>query len=109
MENLVIKRNISESFALWTQRITDCKSSGKLTSEWCAENGINVKTYYYWHNKIRKMVEQQNTSFYEIPRAQMEERIKPAATIHIADMKADIYPGADSETIRAICTVFRTC
>lgn len=109
MENLVIKRNSPETFALWTQRITDCKSSGKLTSEWCTENGINVKRYYYWHNKIRKMVEQQNASFYEIPRMQTEERIKAAATIRIADMEADIYPGADSETIRAICTAFRTC
>ena len=109
MENLVIKRNSSETFALWTQRITDCKSSGKLTSEWCDENNINVKTYYYWHNKIRKVVEQQNTAFYEIPKIQTEERIKPAATIHVADMEADIYPSADIETIRAICTAFRTC
>jgi len=44
MEALAVRRNNPETIALWTRRISDCKNSGKHTSEWCNENGVNVKT-----------------------------------------------------------------
>ena len=108
MESMVVKRNNPEMIALWTERITECKSSGKHTPEWCSEHGINVKTYYYWHNKIHKMVKQQNT-FYEVPQKPAGYSDKPAATIRIAGIQADIYSGADAETIHALCTALRRC
>ena len=95
--------------ALWTQRITDCKNSGRRTPEWCAENGINVKTYYYWHNKIHKLVAQQQTSFYEIRQPAGINEISPAATIRTTGLEADIYPGADARVILAICEALKKC
>ena len=62
MEMLTVKARNPDDVALWTKRITDCKNSGLRPGEWCAENGINVKTYYYWHNKIHKLVNQQTES-----------------------------------------------
>ena len=109
MEALAVRRNNPEIIALWTQRISDCKNSGKHTSEWCTENGVNVKTYYYWHNKIHKMVVQQQTAFYEVPQQQTGDLGKPAATIRISGIQADIYSGADAETIQAICTALKRC
>ena len=47
MEAIVKKRNNPEMIALWTERIADCKNSGKSAQEWCEQNGINIKTYYY--------------------------------------------------------------
>ena len=35
----------------WTQRIKDCRSSGQSVKSWCAGNGINTKTYYYWEKR----------------------------------------------------------
>lgn len=48
------RRIPEENLARWIQRITECKNSGLTTQEWCTENGIGIKRYYYWHSKIRK-------------------------------------------------------
>jgi hypothetical protein len=107
MEMLTVKARNPDDVALWTKRITDCKNSGLRPGEWCTENGINVKTYYYWHNKIRKLVNQQ-TEFFEIPTAPSRHDV-PSATIRIGLMEADIYPGADAEVIKAVCQAMKTC
>ena len=47
MEAISVRRHNPETVALWTRRITECKNSGKLTGDWCTENGINIKIYYF--------------------------------------------------------------
>ena len=39
---------------MWSETIKVCTSSGLTVSEWCRNNGINVKTYYY---RLRKVSE----------------------------------------------------
>lgn len=107
MEMLTVKTRNPDDVALWSKRITDCKNSGMRPGEWCKENGINVKTYYYWHNKIRKLVSQQ-TEFFEVPAAPGRRDV-PSATIRVGIVEADIYSGADAEMIRAICKALKTC
>ena len=107
MEMLTVKTRNPDDVALWSKRITDCKNSGMRPGEWCEENGINVKTYYYWHNKIRKLVSQQ-TEFFEVPAAPGRRDV-PSATIRVGIAEADIYSGADAEMIRAICKALKTC
>jgi hypothetical protein len=107
MEMLTVKTRNPDNVALWSKRITDCKNSGMRPGEWCAEHGINVKTYYYWHNKIRKLVNQQ-TGFFEVPTAPCRHSV-PLATIRVGTAEADIYPGADVEVIRIICQALKTC
>lgn len=107
METLTVKTRNPDDVALWSKRITDCKNSGMRPGEWCEENGINVKTYYYWHNKIRKLVSQQ-TEFFEVPAAPGRRDV-PSATIRVGIAEADIYSGADAEMIRAICKALKTC
>lgn len=107
METLAVRTRNQDAVALWTRRITDCKNSGLHTGDWCAENGINVKTYYYWHNKIHKMVNQHN-GFYEIPVASGNRGV-PAVTIRIGVMQADIYSGADYGTIQSVCRAMKAC
>ena len=31
----------------WSEMVKDCRSSGLTVQQWCAANGINIKTYYY--------------------------------------------------------------
>lgn len=109
MESLVIKRNSPEMITLWTERISECKASGKTALVWCEENGINVKTYYYWHNKIRKMVENQSPSFYEVPKTQSSVSGNPEATIKINGINVDVYSGASIETLSSIFAALKIC
>ena len=37
----------------WTNVIRACQSSGQTVVSWCAENGISIKSYYYWLRKLR--------------------------------------------------------
>lgn len=41
-----------ERLDTWTTRIMDCRSSGMSVRNWCQENGLNEKTYYYCHGSI---------------------------------------------------------
>ena len=38
----------------WEARIAAQQASGMTVQKWCAENGINPKTYYYHLRKFRK-------------------------------------------------------
>ena len=37
----------------WAAMVSDCQTSGKKVEEWCAENSINVSTYYKRLNVLR--------------------------------------------------------
>ena len=37
---------------IWRERVMACRSSGKTIVDWCEENGINLKTYYYWQKRV---------------------------------------------------------
>ena len=37
---------------VWRERVMACRSSGKTIVDWCQENGINLKTYYYWQKRV---------------------------------------------------------
>ena len=36
----------------WSARIAECRTSGKSVKAWCSEQGIPIKTYYYWEKKF---------------------------------------------------------
>ena len=38
----------------WEQQIEEQKTSGLSVQEWCEQNGINPKTYYYHLRKVRE-------------------------------------------------------
>ena len=35
----------------WEKQVIDCRSSGLTVQEWCRQNGVNDKTYYYLREK----------------------------------------------------------
>ena len=37
----------------WIEIIRECRSSGQTVKSWCAEQGINQTSYYYWLRRIR--------------------------------------------------------
>lgn len=40
----------------WTEMVKRRNESGMTVSEWCKENGINLKTYYYRLKRVRQAV-----------------------------------------------------
>ena len=50
----IVKKQVQK--AEWAERIQRCSESGLTVSEWCRQNSINPKTYYYHLRKIRKEI-----------------------------------------------------
>lgn len=38
----------------WAEMIHTCKSSGLTTVEWCRQNDIGIKTYYYRYKRVKE-------------------------------------------------------
>ena len=38
----------------WTQVIRECRSSGQKVKDWCNDNDVDPKKYYYWLTQVRK-------------------------------------------------------
>lgn len=38
----------------WVEIIEACNASGQNKSEWCRENGISLRQFYYWQKKLRE-------------------------------------------------------
>ena len=55
MDEIAIVKKQAQK-AEWTEKIRKCSESGLTVSEWCRENGINLKTYYYHLRKLRKEI-----------------------------------------------------
>ena len=112
MEQKLIVRD-SGKLQLWAQRISECKASGKPATEWCRENDINLKTYYYWHRRLIRSYETANETepyFYDVSRSNPFHRnSRLVATMRIKAASVDVFEGADSETLESIVRALQVC
>ncbi len=111
MEQSLQKFNAKQNLLKWSERIASCRNSVMSVREWCKVNGIPPSTYYNQQRKVFEAVKsaeenKDKTQFAEIC---MPQRGTPTVTIRIGDAEADIYPGADEETIRTIIRVLKSC
>ena len=98
-----------ERLDTWTTRIMDCRSSGMSVRNWCQENGLNEKTYYYWQRRLfQSLSAQQEGRFAEItPMTRPSAEV--AVTVRIAGAEADIHSGADAETVGMVLRMLKSC
>lgn len=38
----------------WTKIVTECLASGMNKTAWCREQGISVKSFFYWQRRLRE-------------------------------------------------------
>lgn len=108
MEQGLQKLNADQRLAVWTQRIADCRSSGKSVKNWCQENDISEKTYYYWQRRIFKIAqEQQEMEFAELHSFRPVSPV--AASVEISGMNVQVYAGADEPTLSALFRALSSC
>ena len=51
-EIVMVKKNVRQQE--WKRQIEEQRTSGLSVQEWCKQNGINLKTYYYHLRKGRE-------------------------------------------------------
>ena len=112
MEHSLQRLNAAQRVQIWVERITECRSSGKSVRTWCREHEISEKTYYYWQRKLyQQMITTAETVRYAEITCQ-EERVPntdATAKVSLSGATVEIYPGADTQMIRAILQTLRTC
>lgn len=99
-------------FKQWSKIIQDCQSSSLSITEWCKQNDIGAKTYYYWLRKIRK----KSCEMTELPVPVIKQPIVPLqlslrdsykspaslVTIRFGSASIDIAEGASQTTIETV-------
>ena len=87
----------------WAEQIEARRASGMTVQNWCAENGMNVKTYYY---HLRKVREQCVESVPEIVPLTMPQQ---TGSIHIEKNGLQISLPADISKETLIALVQELC
>ena len=103
MEGISLVDAKHESYLqLWRGRVMECRSSGKSVAVWCKENGINIKTYYYWQKQVWD--HEINTMAPDQPRlpspVQFAEISVPAGAISGGDPDIVLHQGSWTVEIR---------
>ena len=82
----------------WAGQIEAQRASGMTVRQWCAENGINVKTYYHRLRRVREQCVESMPSIVAVPLPQQSR------DIHIEKNGVQITLPADipSETLMAL-------
>ena len=84
----------------WASIITECSQSTLTKLEWCRQNGVNIKSYYYWQRKLRNEALQDSGNlpapgtFTEVTVRSAQKTDIPsdgvAAVLHKSDMHIEI-------------------
>lgn len=103
----------------WSQIVQECRNSGNTAVKWCAENDINIKTYYYWQRKVCNAVcneleisNSQNAgnnlpvfSEVKIPATKTSEI---AITLNLNNISLQIHNGADAPVIAQTLRILKS-
>ena len=96
----IVKKQVQK--AEWTERIRKCSESGLTVSEWCRENGINLKTYYYHLRKLRKEI----CEHIPVPVMTVPEECH-SVKISIGEVTAEISEGISEQMMTTLIRAMR--
>jgi putative transposase len=101
----------------WTQIIRECRSSGMSVRDWCIENNVGEKKFYYWQRRVRgeafeslKKNEIQNqTNFVQLPihndSLKTVPSFKPDIVMHIGNNILELSNTVSEELLSKVLKV----
>ena len=98
MENVIQARNEYRK-QQWTQIIRECQSSGLSNKEYCRQQGISEKSYYYWLRKLRNAAA---GSLPQIVEMEAPATIEDRVYIRFRGAELTLPAGTDVEAIAAV-------
>ena len=93
---------------MWAETIQACTSSGLTVAQWCSNNNLNIKTYYYRLRKVRENLceikERQNIVAVNFPeKAKADSKI----TIKASGMTIELSAEVSAITLQTIIEALR--
>lgn len=116
MDKLTHQMRLSQ----WTSVVKACSESGLSKEEWCRQNNINIKVYYYWQRRVREAVAPvsngtalavREPAFVEVtpdsllPQARTEEHLDSNLTIEINGIRLIVNERTSDSLLRRVCGV----
>ena len=86
----------------WAEKISNCQSSGLTVTQWCRDNEINAKKYYYWLKKVREqallsMPQDENASSLAIAKATNSLNNNASENLSFSNLQVQL-PSSDVNT-----------
>lgn len=102
-----VKKEIK--LAEWAEMVKRRKESGLTVSEWCRQNGINLKTYYYRQKRMRQAVcnELEVHDIVPLEPVSDSEQKSEKIEISVGDVKITLPENFNEETLRRLLGVLR--
>lgn len=93
--------------AQWAEMIRQRNESGLTVTDWCKENGINLKTYYYRLKRMRQAVcneIEQHDIVPVVPNAGAETTVEKIE-LSVGDVKVSLPDNFNEDTLRRLLGV----
>ncbi len=102
MEAVLAKRT-EYRLQQWADVIRACRESGMSNKEFCRQNGISEKTYYYWLRRLRQAAcENAQPKLVCLETAKEQEQENCAILLRYKDAELEIHAGTGRETIAMV-------
>jgi transposase-like protein len=108
MEKKKREIELEEKKRKWAGHIKECGESGKSQVQYCREQGLSIKLFYYWK---RKLQEKQEDGVRLVPvrmqvvQVSRTESIATPLVLILGQYKVEIGPGFDSGTLGRVIQV----
>ena len=107
--NEIAKVKNEVKLAQWTEMVKSRNESGLTVTDWCKQNGINLKTYYYRLKLLRQAVcneiEQHDIVHIESPTG--TEIAAEKIELSVGDVKISLPDSFNEDTLKRLLGVLR--
>lgn len=95
--------------AQWAEMVRQRNESGLTVTDWCKQNGINLKTYYYRLKRIRQVVcnEIEQHDIVPIEPYEVAERADEKIELSVGDTKISLPDNFNEDTLKRLLGVLR--
>lgn len=87
----------------WKKIIEAARSSGKPIQEWCEDNGVSARNYYYWNKKIKEA--ESSSQFYEVSEEQSVEKLSSDLILQYKQFSLVIPNDVDTAVLEKVVMV----
>ena len=111
METCLTVKNLQHHF--WALMVQEQSNSGLSIRDWCSQNNISTKTFYYRHKQIRsELLQAASAVFAELVppegcRVSSSDGFRPQLTISIKDAVIGIDQGTPQHLLASVLEVVR--
>ena len=91
----------------WAEMVQRRSESGLTVTQWCADNNINLKTYYYRLKKVREAMCNEIESHDIVPVTPQTEEQSARIDLSVGDVKISLPDNFSSDALRKILEVLR--